>query len=118
MEDCLLDFNQLMGESTEQSVAYAVCYIQCETARSGVSLKIGSDDQARVYLNGKLIYESSLTRTYEADEDTVEDVALEAGVNVVVFKVVNESQGWQGSVRFTDAAGQPIRGTRLTLTPP
>jgi hypothetical protein len=37
---------------------------------------------------------------------------------VVVFKVVNETGRWQGSVRFTDAAGQPVKGLRVTLTPP
>jgi WD40 repeat protein len=118
LKDCVLDFNRLMGETTEWSVAYAVCYIQCDSAHSGVWLKIGSDDQARVYLNGKLIHEATGRRMYQADEDTVEGVAFEAGLNVLVFKVVNESQGWQGSVRFTDAAGQPISGIRLTLTPP
>jgi hypothetical protein len=83
-----------------------------------VWLKIGSDDQARVYLNSKLIHEATGHRTYQADEDTVEGVALEAGLNVVVFKVVNQTEGWQGSVRFTDAAGQPISGRPLNLTPP
>jgi len=118
LEDCLLDFTQLTREPTDWSVAYAVCYIQCEKAQTGVSVKIGSDDQARVYLNGKLIHEATGRRTYQADEDTVEGVALEAGLNVVVFKVVNQTEGWQGSIRFTDAAGQPIKGTRLTMTPP
>jgi hypothetical protein len=42
---------------------------------------------------------------------------LKAGVNVLVFKVVNETVNWQGSVRFTDAAGQPVKGIRVTFTP-
>jgi hypothetical protein len=35
----------------------------------------------------------------------------------MVFKVVNEILAWQGSVRFTDAAGQPLKGIRVTLNP-
>jgi hypothetical protein len=34
-----------------------------------------------------------------------------------VFKVVNEMQNWGGSVRFTDAAGRPLKGVRVTLDP-
>jgi hypothetical protein len=42
---------------------------------------------------------------------------LKAGLNVLVFKMVNEWAGWTGSIRFTDAAGQPVKGIRVTLTP-
>ena len=31
-----------------------------------------------------------------ADEVTVQDIALNAGLNVLVFKVVNEQFAWQG----------------------
>jgi len=48
----------------------------------------------------------------------VAGVDLRAGLNVLVFKVVNEISGWRGSVRFTDAADQPVKGLRVTLTPP
>jgi dipeptidyl aminopeptidase/acylaminoacyl peptidase len=116
-EDYLIDFNRLVGAPTHWSVAYAVCYIQSEAAQSGVLLKVGSDDQAKVYLNGKLIYESTSPRVYPLDEDT-EAGALKAGLNVLVFKVVNETEDWKGSVRLTDAAGQPVKGTRVVLTPP
>jgi hypothetical protein len=81
-------------------------------------MKAASADQARAYLNGNLIYESTLSRGYPMDEDVVAGVTLNAGTNVLVFKVVYETGGWQGSVRFTDAAGQPVQGLRTTLTPP
>jgi hypothetical protein len=42
---------------------------------------------------------------------------LNAGVNVLVFKVVNPEADWEGSVRLTDAGGQPLQGIRVTLEP-
>jgi hypothetical protein len=78
-EDYLIDFNRLVGGPTHWSVAYAVCYIQSESAQSGVLLKIDSDDQAKVYLNGKLIHEFTSPREYPAEEDTVAGVALNPG---------------------------------------
>jgi hypothetical protein len=47
----------------------------------------------------------------------VTGVKLKAGCNVLVFKVVNLVSDWQGSVWLTDAAGQPVRGIRVTLEP-
>jgi WD40 repeat protein/serine/threonine protein kinase len=117
-EDYLLDFNRLAGAPTGYQVAYAVCTIQSEAAQSGLLLKIASDDQARVYLNGKLIYECSIPRSYSPVEDTAEGIDLKAGTNVLIFKVVNETRYWQGSIRLTDAAGQPVKGIRDTPTPP
>jgi hypothetical protein len=117
LPDYSIDFNELVGQVTLWSVAYAVCYIQSETAQTGLLLKVGSDDQAKIYLNGKEIYRSDAPRHWVSDQDTVEGVELRAGLNVLVFKVVNERHEWEGSIRFTDAAGQPVKGIRVTLSP-
>jgi eukaryotic-like serine/threonine-protein kinase len=117
-EDSLIDFNDLLGKVTEWSVAYAICYIQSETNQNGLLMKVGSDDQAKIYLNGREIYRHDSPRECVPDQDVVEGVELKAGLNVLVFKVVNQEHGWQGSVRFTDPAGQPVKGIRVTLTLP
>ena len=70
-------------------MAYAVAYLESETAQQGVLLKVGSDDRAKVYLNGKLIYECTSPRSYTLDQDAASGLGLNAGINVVVFKVVN-----------------------------
>ena len=116
--DYLIDFNQLFGEKMEYSVAYAVCYIRSDAARTGILMKVGSDDQSKVYLNGREIYRSEAARDYLPDQDVVPGVELRAGLNVLVFKVVNEALNWFGSVRFTDSASQPLEGIQVTLTPP
>jgi hypothetical protein len=36
---------------------------------------------------------------------------------VLVFKVVSEENLWKGSIRLTDAKGQPLKGIRVTLDP-
>jgi hypothetical protein len=80
-------------------------------------MKVGSDDESRVWLNGKLIYECLNGRAYLADDDVVPDVELKTGLNVVVFKVVNFTGDWAGSVRFTDREGQPLPGLTVSLDP-
>jgi serine/threonine protein kinase len=117
LDDYLIDFNRLVGFEAEWSVAYAVCYLESETEQTGLVMKVGSDDQSKVYLNGKEIYRCEKARSYAADLDEVANVRLKAGVNVLVFKVVNTLLDWKGSIRFTDSAGQPVRGIRVTLEP-
>ena len=117
LRDYAVDFNGLLGEETPRSVAYAVCYVQVATPRKGLVLKVGSDDQARVYLNGLKIYENLRPRGLWPDEDTISDVELQAGLNVVVFKVVNGESGWGGSLRFADKEDQPVPGIKITLEP-
>jgi hypothetical protein len=117
LQDYRLDFGDLLGGPTEWSVAYAVCYIHSEAAQTGLVMKIGSDDQAKIYLNEKLFYRYTGRRQWTADEDSVEGVDLRDGLNVLVFKVVNEGGGWQGSIWLADAADQPVKGIGVTLDP-
>ncbi len=117
LEDYLIDFNALLGEQTDWSVGYAVCYIQSDTAQADLIMKVGSDDAAKVYLNGKETYKWRGNRVWLPDQDEVRGVELKAGLNVLVFKVVNIIRYWKGAIRFSDSAGQPLKGIRVTLDP-
>jgi len=112
-----LDFNEFLGKQTEDSVGYAVCYVLASEEMKGVQLKIGSDDQCKVYLNGKEVHKFGEPRPLEKDEDTAE-VTLQKGANVFVFKIVNEKVDWSGSARFLDKDGKPVKGLKATTTPP
>jgi hypothetical protein len=106
-KDHLLDFNAILGSVTEDSVAYAVAYVVAPEELKGVKMKTGSDDQAKVYLNGKEVFKMPDARATEKDQDTTE-VTLRKGVNVLVVKVVNEKIDWSFCVRFTDKNDQPL----------
>jgi predicted NACHT family NTPase len=116
-DDYVIDFNAILGREITQSVAYAVCYLQSEAEQRGLQMLVGSDDEAKVYLNGKQVYKAPAPHGIVAVQETVRHIALNAGLNVLVFKVVNETEAWKGSIRFTDTAGQPLKGVRVTLDP-
>ncbi len=44
-------------------------------------------------------------------------VTLKKGVNVVVFKVINEQNSWQGAMRLLDKAGAPLKDLKIKLSP-
>jgi eukaryotic-like serine/threonine-protein kinase len=112
-----LDFNAFLGRVTIHSVAYAVCYLVSDRDRPNLQLRVGSDDQAKIYLNGAKVYTHAGVRLAAVDEDTVKGITLKQGTNVLVFKVVNEGADWKGCVRLLDADGQPVNGIRVKLTP-
>jgi len=116
-DDGELDFNEFLGQETENSVAYAVTTLVLGEEKTDVTLKLGSDDQVRVYLNGKQIHSNDEARPLEKDEDSVEGLTLKKGRNVLVVKVVNEGSDWATSVRFVDKDGAPIKGISATIEP-
>ena len=95
----------------------AVCYIRSEAEQRGLQMLMGSDDEAKVYLNGKQIHKCAVQRPLVADQDVVPDITLNAGLNVLVFKVVNEVGNWEGSLRFADQNDKLCKDFQVRLTP-
>jgi hypothetical protein len=111
------DINELLGSQEENVAGYMVTYIVCDKDRPDLSLLIGSNDQGRLYLNGKEVFKFTEPRALEKDSDKVDKVTLNKGVNTIVFKVINENNNWQGSVRFTDKNGKPVTDYTVKLAP-
>jgi hypothetical protein len=116
-KDFFFDVNEILGGAHEKVAAYAVAYVIAPREITGAQLLMGSNDQGKVWLNGKEVVKSTDARSLEPDTDKATQLTLKAGTNVVIFKVLNESNNWQGCLRFTDAAGQPIVGLTLKLAP-
>jgi uncharacterized Zn ribbon protein len=113
--DYFIDFLQSFGkERGEDAAAYAVAYVVADDEMK-VTLSIGSNDQAKAWVNGKQIVKFAETRTLEKDTDSG-DVTLAKGQNVLVFKVINEKNNWQGCARFMKD-GAPVKNIKISLTP-
>lgn len=115
--DYYFDLNAILNKDTEKTVGYAVTYVRTDNERTNVVLKMGSNDQGKVYLNGKLLLTATEPRLLDQDADLARNVTLNPGVNVVVFKIFNEGNDWQGCLRFTDAGGKAITNLVIQLTP-
>ena len=113
--DYFIDFRQAFGaERGEDAAGYAVAYVIADEAMN-VKLSVGSNDQCKAWVNGKEILKFAETRTLDKDTDSG-DVALVKGQNVLVFKVINEKNSWQGAARFLkDGAG--VKTVKISLTP-
>jgi serine/threonine protein kinase len=113
-----LDFNRVQGRLTEHSIGYAVCYLVADRERHDLVLKVGSDDEAAVRLNGKEILNAPRPRPLLIDDDVIANVSLKKGPNVLLLKVVNETRDWSACVRLTEAHGEAVMGVKVALSPP
>ncbi|HEV3006101.1 MAG TPA: hypothetical protein VGX78_16650, partial [Pirellulales bacterium] len=111
-KDYFFDFHDFLGSEVEYSVGYAVCYVHAEEELKDIKLKTASDDEVKVYLNGKEVVRFDQSRPLRKDDDAVV-VSLAKGANVLVFKVVNEAKDWSGCARFTNKFGQPIKSLKV-----
>jgi hypothetical protein len=112
----ILDFNRFVNGQSDHSVAYAVCYVISEVERHGLRLQVGSDDQAKVYLNGREVHKYTAVRPLQT-LDPADQFTLHKGTNVLVFKVVNETRDWESCVRFVDDEDNSVQGLQVRLTP-
>ena len=111
----LIDFLKAFGTERGEDVAgYAVAYVIADDEMK-VRLSVGSNDQCKAWVNGKQIIKFTETRTLDKDTDSG-DVTLAKGQNVLVFKVINEKNNWQGCARFMKD-GAPVKNITISLAP-
>jgi hypothetical protein len=114
-DDYFIDFLKSFGSARGEYVAgYAVAYITAP-AETKVTLAISSNDQGKAWLNGKPVFRFADTRTLEKDADRAE-VTLVKGQNVLVLKVINEVNNWQGCARFLRGTA-PVTDITVSVAP-
>ncbi len=115
--ESFFDVNEILGSPTENVAGYFVAYINVPAEKKDVTLLMGSNDQGKVYFNGKEVVKSDLARSFDKDTDKAEGLTLNKGINTIVFKVINENNNWQGSIRFTTKDGTAIKDFKVQLAP-
>jgi hypothetical protein len=110
------DFNAILKSVNDRAAGYMVTYIESETEKPDVIMAVASNDEGRIYFNGVDIYLFSEPRPLMLDADKGK-VTLRKGLNVIVFKVINEQNAWQGAMRLLDKSGAPLKDVRVKLSP-
>jgi mannan endo-1,4-beta-mannosidase len=86
-----LDLDRLLNGSTP-GIAY--CYAELVSPSDQTAkLLFGSDDGAKVWINGKQIFEKQVARGVKRDEDQV-PLRLHVGTNHLLFKIEQGNGGW------------------------
>lgn len=110
------DLNATLKTLNDRAAGYVVTYVECETERPDVIMAVASNDEGRIYFNGVDIYLFSEPRPLMLDADKGK-VTLKKGLNVIVFKIINEQNAWQGAMRLLDKSGAPLKNVKIKLAP-
>jgi hypothetical protein len=115
-EEDFFDFNASFAlDNSDSCGGYAVAYLDAPDEIKGVTFSFSSNDNGLIYLNGKKIWSLVVARALEEDSDTVKDLTLNKGTNVVIFKVWNDTNNWQGCLRLLNKDDKPITNVKVKL---
>ena len=110
-EDDMLNGYISLGDNVDWSVAYAFATVTSPDERE-VLLKFDSDDQGKIWLNGKEVFTNTEAHSATIDRYTV-PVTLRSGENSILVKVCEEEEGWGFYLRITDTDGKPFEDLKI-----
>lgn len=110
------DFNAVLKSQNDHAAGFIVTYVECDQEIPDVTMAVASNDEGRIYFNGVDIYAFNEARPLLLDSDKGR-VTLKKGVNVIVFKILNEQNSWQGAMRLLDKGGTPLKNVKIRRSP-
>ena len=104
--DGFVDLDKIFGGKINWVTAYAWIAVTAPDEREA-QICLGSDDQAKVWLNGEEVFTHGESRSAAIDQNVI-TVTLKAGENSLLVKVCDERGFWGFYLRLTDTDGAPF----------
>ena len=104
--DGYVDFETIFGGDLNWVAAYAWTTLTVPDERIA-HIYFGSDDQAKIWLNGESVFTDSTAHSVAIDHATI-PVTLKPGKNTLLVKVCDEEIFWGFYLRITDTDGKPF----------
>lgn len=103
--DGLTDLTGVFG-MIDKACAYAMARINLAQA-GPATLRCGSDDGIKVWVNGAPVHENNTDRGFALDSDQA-PITLNAGENTILVQITQGGGGWNFGVRLTQPDGVPL----------
>ncbi len=92
-----------------QDQVRAFAYVTVHVAEAQeATLRIGSDDGVRAWVNGVKVHENDIDRGTALDSDLV-PISLKAGDNALLLEIIQHAGGWNFCARLTTPDGFPLQ---------
>ena len=92
INECLNRIGLTAGDVDDHS-AYALFSLTSDVERTGVRMRVGSDDAIKVWLNGEVVHKYAINRPARDFQDTFQ-VDLKKGDNFLLVKVSERGGNW------------------------
>jgi CubicO group peptidase (beta-lactamase class C family) len=99
-ENGVINLQELFG-SLDNKVAYAFCYILSDNEQTAHFL-FGSDDGAKVWINGELVHKIYVGRGLIPGQDKF-SAKLHKGLNRLLVKITQWTRGWEFAMEVVDS---------------
>ncbi len=109
-----MDLIKKLGDK-QNAVAYLRTHVWSPEDQKA-RLEFGSDDGAKIWLNGAVVLNAGQPRSFAVASDKAE-VALKKGWNALLVKVWNGSGHWGAAARLRRPDGSRLDGLRAALKP-
>ena len=106
----LCEPNDQFGPIKDYFVYYATCYVEVP-AQTEAMLRVGSDDDHKLFLNGVQVGRQASSQGIVRD-NFLYPVTLEPGTNAILLKVVDRLYGTGHCLAVTDRKGKAIPGLK------
>ena len=104
--DGFVNLEKIFGSKINWVTTYARITVTAPDEREA-QIRLGSDDQAKVWLNGEEVFAYSESRSAAIDQNAI-PVTLKAGENSILVKSCDEMGFWGFYLRLTDTDGVPF----------
>lgn len=107
-----VDLNRAIGKE-RGVVAYGLAEFESAQARP-IELRLATEDACKLWLNGKLLFESEVYHSFTAMDQFICRGELKAGRNLILVKICQNEQTedwaqvWQFQLRVCDALGKAV----------
>lgn len=108
-----VDLNATLNGS-KPAIAYLFAPVYSPTNQQAV-IRFGSDDGAKIWCNGTLVFQKQVKRGITRDEDSAQ-IELHQGLNRILFKIEQIDGGWGLLARLTDTEGKPLAHVMESLS--
>ncbi len=105
-----IDIGDIYGQQKD-AIAYLVCLVESPEVTEQ-TLLLGVNDEARVWVNGALVFEAVSPYQLVPDEFAF-PVGLNQGLNSIVVQVRNRSNNWDIALRFQPPGSSLIKGSAI-----
>lgn len=105
-----IDLNKELGPA-DHCAGYLRCQVFSPKEQPAI-IESGSDDGIKIWLNGVVVLDKDVPRSFKLNEDQTK-VTLKEGWNQLLVKVVNGGGGWEAAVRIRAPEGGAIPGLKL-----
>ena len=89
----LFDARMVAGEDMNDITSYALIMLKSAKKQEGVTMRTGSDDSLKVWLNGEIVFTKAENRGRAQYQDAFK-IDLKQGQNLLLVKVSERGGGW------------------------